>query len=60
MRSNADTETQEVATGEAGQQALLKNSALKWLDTPADIANGVLLFAFDEAGWVSGSVADCD
>jgi hypothetical protein len=39
---------------------MLNDIALKWLDTPADIANGVLLSAFDEAGWVSGSVDDCD
>ena len=60
VRSNANTERQWDAMGEQGQQALLKNIALKRLGTPEDIANGVLFFASGKTGWVSGQTIAID
>jgi 3-oxoacyl-[acyl-carrier protein] reductase len=39
---------------------LLKNIALKRLGTPQDIANGVLFFASEQAGWISGQTISID
>ena len=60
VRSNPNTERQWDAMGEQGQQALLQNIALKRLGTPQDIANGVLFFTSDKAGWVSGQTIAID
>jgi len=60
VRSNANTERQWEAMGEQGQQALLKNIALKRLGTAQDIAHGVLFFASGKAGWVSGQTIAID
>ncbi len=60
VRSNANTERQWEAMGAPAQQALLKNIALKRLGTPQDISNGVLFFASDEAGWISGQTIAID
>ena len=60
VRSNTNTERQWEALGDQGQQALLKTIALKRLGTPDDIANGVLFFASDKAGWVSGQTIAID
>lgn len=60
VRSNPNTERQWQAMGEQGQQSLLKNIALRRLGTPQDIANGVLFFASDRAGWVSGQTIAID
>ncbi len=60
VRSNPNTERQWEAMGEQGQQALLKNIALKRLGSPQDIANGVSYFASDKAGWVSGQTIAID
>ena len=60
VRSNANTERQWEAMGEQGQQALLKNIALKRLGTAQDIANGVLFFASSKTGWVSGQTVAID
>jgi 3-oxoacyl-[acyl-carrier protein] reductase len=60
VRSNPNTERQWDAMGEAGQAALLKNIALKRLGTPQDIANGVLFFASEQAGWISGQTISID
>lgn len=60
VRSNANTERQWQAMGEQGQQALLRHIALKRLGTPEDIANAVLYFASDAAGWVSGQTIAVD
>jgi len=60
VRSNANTERQWEAMGEPGQQALLKNIALKRLGTAQDIANGVLFFASSKTGWVSGQTMAID
>ena len=60
VRSNPNTERQWEAMGEQGQEALLKNIALKRLGAPQDIANGVLFFASERAGWISGQVIAID
>jgi 3-oxoacyl-[acyl-carrier protein] reductase len=60
VRSNPNTERQWAAMGEAGQQALLKSIALKRLGTPQDIASGVLFFASEHAGWISGQTISID
>ena len=60
VRSNPNTERQWEAMGEAGQQALVKGIALKRLGTPQDIANGVLFFASEQAGWISGQTISID
>ncbi len=60
VRSNPNTERQWEAMGEAGQLALLKGIALKRLGTPQDIANGVLFFASEHAGWISGQTISID
>ena len=56
VRSNPTTEKQWASYGEAGQQALIANIALRRLGTPDDIANGVLFFASSYAGWITGQV----
>jgi len=60
VRSNPNTEKQWDAMGQDGQAALLKNIALKRLGTPQDIANGVLFFASEHAGWISGQTISID
>ncbi|MFB9991176.1 SDR family NAD(P)-dependent oxidoreductase [Deinococcus oregonensis] len=60
VRSNPTTERQWQSYGEEGQQRLLNNIALKRLGTPQDIANAVLFFASEQAGWISGQVLSVD
>ncbi len=60
VRSNAATERQWESYGEEGQRALVERIALRRLGTPADIAHGVLFFASDEAGWITGQVLSID
>ena len=60
VRSNPTTEKQWQSYGEAGQQALIENIALRRLGTPDDIANGVLFFASPYASWVTGQVLSVD
>jgi 3-oxoacyl-[acyl-carrier protein] reductase len=60
VRSNPATEKQWESYGEAGQKALVERIALRRLGTPDDIANGVLFFASDYAGWISGQVIRID
>lgn len=60
VRSNPTTEKQWQSYGAAGQAALIDNIALKRLGTPADIAHGVLFFASDYAGWITGQVLSID
>ena len=60
VRSNPNTERQWEAMGVAGQQALLKGVALKRLGTSEDIAFGVLFFASEQAGWISGQTISID
>jgi len=60
VRSNPTTERQWDSYGEAGQRALVDRIALKRLGTPEDIAYGVLFFASDAAGWITGQVLSID
>jgi 3-oxoacyl-[acyl-carrier protein] reductase len=60
VRSNPATERQWQSYGEEGQKALVERIALKRLGQPEDIAYGVLFFASDYAGWVTGQVLSID
>ena len=60
VRSNPTTERQWESYGEEGQRALVERIALKRLGTPADIAHGVLFFASEYAGWITGQVLSID
>jgi 3-oxoacyl-[acyl-carrier protein] reductase len=60
VRSNPTTERQWESYGEEGQRALLDRIALKRLGSPEDIAYGVLFFASDYAGWITGQVISID
>ncbi|MEZ4711143.1 MAG: SDR family NAD(P)-dependent oxidoreductase [Caldilineaceae bacterium] len=60
VRSNPTTERQWEAYGAEGQQALVDRIALKRLGAPEDIAHGVLFFASEYAGWISGQVLAID
>ncbi|MEM7132710.1 MAG: SDR family NAD(P)-dependent oxidoreductase [Chloroflexota bacterium] len=59
-RSNPNSERQWQSYGEAGQQALLENIALRRLGKPEDIAHGVLFFASEYADWITGQVLSID
>ncbi len=60
VRSNPTTERQWEAMGEVGQTALLNNIAMRTLGRPEDIANAVLFFASDHAGWITGETLGVD
>jgi 3-oxoacyl-[acyl-carrier protein] reductase len=60
VRSNPTTERQWESYGADGQRALIENIALRRLGTPDDIAWGVLFFASDFAGWITGQVLSID
>ncbi|HTI05165.1 MAG TPA: SDR family NAD(P)-dependent oxidoreductase [Gemmatimonadales bacterium] len=60
VRSNPTTEKQWESYGAEGQRALVESIALKRLGTPEDIAAGVLFFASDIAGWITGQVLSID
>ena len=60
VRSNVNTERQWESYGADGQQALVDRIALKRLGTAEDIANGVLFFASEYAGWITGQVLSID
>ena len=60
VRSNPATERQWESYGEDGQRALVDRIALKRLGTPEDIAYGVLFFASERAGWITGQVLSID
>jgi 3-oxoacyl-[acyl-carrier protein] reductase len=60
VRSNPTTERQWESYGPEGQRALVERIALKRLGSPDDIAHGVLFFASDYAGWISGQVFSVD
>jgi 3-oxoacyl-[acyl-carrier protein] reductase len=60
VRSNATTERQWQSYGAEGQQALVDRIAMKRLGTAEDIAHGVLFFASDYAGWITGQVLAID
>jgi 3-oxoacyl-[acyl-carrier protein] reductase len=60
VRSNAATERQWEAYGEARQRGLVESIALKRLGAPEDIAYGVLFFASEFASWITGQVISID
>jgi len=60
VRSNPTTEIQWASYGDEGQKSLVDRIALKRLGTPEDIAWGVLFFASEFAGWVTGQVLAID
>ncbi|HSG01595.1 MAG TPA: SDR family NAD(P)-dependent oxidoreductase [Vicinamibacterales bacterium] len=60
VRSNPTTEKQWQSYGEAGQRQLVERIALRRLGTPGDIVNGVLFFASEHAGWVTGQTLAVD
>lgn len=60
VRSNPTTERQWHAMGEDGQERLLNNIALRRLGSPEDIANAVMFFASDQAGWITGEILGVD
>jgi 3-oxoacyl-[acyl-carrier protein] reductase len=60
IRSNPSTEKQWEAYGAEGQKAVVERIALKRLGSAQDIANGVVFFASDLAGFVSGQILQVD
>lgn len=60
VRSNPTTEQQWESYGADRQRALVDAIALKRLGTPEDIAAGVLFFASEYAGWITGQVLSID
>lgn len=60
VRSNSTTEKQWESYREEGQRRLVENIALKRLGSPQDIANGVLFFASEHAGWITGQTLAID
>jgi 3-oxoacyl-[acyl-carrier protein] reductase len=60
VRSNPTTERQWEAYGPEKQRLLIENIALKRLGTPDEIAYGVLFFASEFAGWITGQVLSID
>jgi len=60
VRSNPTTEKQWQSYGDDGQRRLVENIALKRLGSPEDIANAVLFFASDHAGWITGQTLSVD
>ncbi|MEQ8675905.1 MAG: SDR family NAD(P)-dependent oxidoreductase [Aggregatilineales bacterium] len=60
VRSNPATERQWQSYDADKQASIINSIALKRLGSPEDIAHGVLFFASDFAGWVSGQVISID
>ncbi|QEI05799.1 SDR family oxidoreductase [Pigmentiphaga aceris] len=60
VRSNAATERQWDAYGPEKQRALVEGIALRRLGKPEDIANAVMFFASEMAGFVNGQVLQVD
>lgn len=60
VRSNPNTEKQWEAYGPQGQADLIESIALRRLGSPRDIANAVLFFASEHAGWITGQVLSVD
>lgn len=60
VRSNPATERQWRSYGEEGQKRLVEGIFLRRLGSVEDIANGVLFFASDAAGWVTGQTLAID
>ncbi len=60
IRTNPATEAQWAGYGPDGQQALVERIAMKRLGSAQDIANGVIFFASDLAGFVNGQILQVD
>lgn len=60
IRTNAATEAQWDSYGAEGQKALVDRIALRHLGCAADIANAVVFFASDLAGFVNGQILQVD
>ncbi|MDR3533062.1 MAG: SDR family NAD(P)-dependent oxidoreductase [Rhodopila sp.] len=60
IRTNAATEKQWESYGPEGQKALVERIAMKRLGTAQDIANAVIFFASDLAGFVNGQILQVD
>lgn len=60
VRSNPASEKQWDAYGEEGQRRLIEAIALKRIGSAQDIANGVLFFASEHAGWITGQTLSID
>jgi 3-oxoacyl-[acyl-carrier protein] reductase len=60
IRTNAATERQWASYGPDGQRELVRRIAMQRLGTAQDIANAVLFFASDLAGFVNGQVLQVD
>jgi 3-oxoacyl-[acyl-carrier protein] reductase len=60
VRSNKTTEAQWDSYGAQGQRAFVERIALKRLGSAEDIAWGVLFFASEYAGWITGQVLSID
>jgi 3-oxoacyl-[acyl-carrier protein] reductase len=60
IRTNPATEKQWDGYGADGQKALVERIALKRLGSAQDIANAVVFFASDLAGFVNGQVLQVD
>jgi 3-oxoacyl-[acyl-carrier protein] reductase len=60
IRTNPATEAQWDSYGPDGQRALVERIALKRLGSAADIANAVVFFASELAGFVNGQVLQVD
>jgi len=60
VRSNAASERQWAGYGEEGQRALVERIAMRRLGTAQDIANSVMFFASELAGFVNGQVLTVD
>ncbi len=60
IRTNEATEKQWESYGLEGQKALVNRIAMKHLGTAQDIANAVVFFASDLAGFVNGQILQVD
>ncbi len=60
VRSNPTTERQWQSYGPERQRQLVEGISLRKLGTPDDIAWGVLFFASEYAGWITGQVLSID
>jgi 3-oxoacyl-[acyl-carrier protein] reductase len=60
IRSNPASERQWDSYGAEGQKALVQRIAMQRLGTAQDIANAVLFFASDLAGFVNGQILQVD
>jgi 3-oxoacyl-[acyl-carrier protein] reductase len=60
IRTNEATERQWASYGAEGQQSLVQRIAMQRLGTSQDIANAVVFFASDLAGFVNGQILQVD